>query len=55
MEFRGYRDHIRDDGDVIAATALRGLDRRVPDDGLKRQGDESRIALLRSRLAAATR
>ncbi len=30
MEFRGYLDHIRADGDLIAATAPRGLDRPVP-------------------------
>lgn len=30
MEFRGYLDHIRNDGDLIAATAPRGLDLPVP-------------------------
>jgi uncharacterized protein (TIGR03083 family) len=30
VEFRGYLDHIRADGDLIAATAPRGLDRPVP-------------------------
>lgn len=30
MEFRGYLDHIRADGDLIAALAPRGLDLPVP-------------------------
>jgi uncharacterized protein (TIGR03083 family) len=30
VEFRGYLDHVRADGDLIAATAPRGLDRPVP-------------------------
>jgi uncharacterized protein (TIGR03083 family) len=30
VEFRGYLDHIRNDGDLIAATAPRGLDLPVP-------------------------
>ena len=30
MDFRGYLDHIRADGDLIAAVAPRGLDRPVP-------------------------
>lgn len=30
MEFRGYLDHIRNDGDLIAAMAPRGLDLPVP-------------------------
>ena len=30
MEFRGYLDHIRNDGDLIAATAPRGLNLPVP-------------------------
>ncbi len=30
MEFRGYLDHLRADGDLIAAIAPRGLDRPVP-------------------------
>lgn len=30
MEFRGYLDHIRADGDLIAAVAPGGLDRPVP-------------------------
>ena len=30
MDFRGYLDHIRSDGDLIAATAPRGLDLPVP-------------------------
>jgi len=30
VEFRGYLDHIRADGDLIAALAPRGLDRPVP-------------------------
>jgi uncharacterized protein (TIGR03083 family) len=30
VEFRGYLSHIRADGDLIAATAPRGLDRLVP-------------------------
>lgn len=30
MEFRGYLNHIRADGDLIAALAPRGLDRPVP-------------------------
>lgn len=30
MEFRRYLDHIRNDGDLIAATAPRGLDLPVP-------------------------
>jgi uncharacterized protein (TIGR03083 family) len=30
VEFRGYLDHLRADGDLISATAPRGLDRPVP-------------------------
>jgi uncharacterized protein (TIGR03083 family) len=30
VEFRGYLDHIRNDGDLIAATAPRGLNLPVP-------------------------
>jgi uncharacterized protein (TIGR03083 family) len=30
VEFRGYLDHIRNDGDLIAATAPRGMDLPVP-------------------------
>jgi hypothetical protein len=70
VTFRRYLGHIRVDGDLIAATAPGGLDRPVPVCApwdvrevvahratvyaLTRRGDESHVALLRSRLAAAT-